>query len=119
VNKAHALIIALALGVAAVAGTFAALETTAFGAEAATASSSDLAARQAELDRTAKRRPPALPPLPSRSAASVAAAPAAPVVPSGSGSYEDDHGDDDRWDDHGSDDDGHHAGDDDRHEDDD
>ena len=39
-HKAHALIIALALGVAAVAGTFAALETTSVGAQAAGQSSS-------------------------------------------------------------------------------
>jgi hypothetical protein len=78
VNKAHAAIIAIALGVAAVAGTFAALETTSGGAQAASLSqSSDLTARKAQLDRAqarleraANKRPPALPPLPSgRSAA--------------------------------------------------
>jgi len=73
VNKAHAFIISIALGAAAVAGTFAALQTTSGGAQAASVSpSSDLSARRAQLDRlqakierAAKKRPPALPAIPS------------------------------------------------------
>jgi hypothetical protein len=105
-NKVHALVIAVLLGVAAVAGTYAALETTELGiqAEAATVSGAQLAKREKKLDkaeraltRAANKRPPALPPLPARQSpamlassstssppapASVAAAPVAAAVPS-------------------------------------
>jgi hypothetical protein len=67
-NRKHALVIAVLLGVAAVAGTFAALETTALGvaAQESSVSTSQIAARKAKLDkaqkqlqRAAKRKPPA------------------------------------------------------------
>jgi hypothetical protein len=137
-NKAHAAIIALALGVAAVAGTFAALETTSIGAQAASGPSTEsiaqrkarLAKAERKLDRAAKRRPPALPAIPSTVAVSGGRSsfgssgpnpgPGGPAV-SDDGEHHDeldDHGGDD--DDHGDDDHGrHHGGDDDDHEDDD
>jgi hypothetical protein len=120
-NKAHATIIALALGVAAVAGTFAALETTSVGARAAGPSSAaEIAARQAKLakaekklKRAGKRKPPALPPLPAgrSGSASGAAAPApagatiaaAQPIPAGPAYHDDDDHDDD-WDDDRDDD---------------
>ncbi len=97
-NKAHAAIISIALGVAAVAGTFAAVQTTSGGAEAApvvsVSRSGDLAARKAQLDRleariarAAKKRPPALPALPA--AGSVAGSQSrSSGAPSADGSYE-------------------------------
>lgn len=66
-KRIHGFLIALALGVAAVAGTFAALQTTSLGAQAATVSDAEIASRSAELDqaegalrRAAKRRQPQL-----------------------------------------------------------
>ena len=53
-KRIHGLFIALALGVAAVAGTFAALETTSLRAEAATASDAQIAAREKKLNRAEK-----------------------------------------------------------------
>jgi hypothetical protein len=130
-HKAHAIIIAVALGVAAVAGTFAALQTTSVGAQAAPSSSAaEIAKRDAKLDqaeknltRAAKRRPPALPPLPAGgSGIAAAAAPASggalAVAPhdfdddrddwDDDDDHDDDHDDDDRDDDH---DDDHEADD--------
>jgi hypothetical protein len=67
VKRIHGLLIALALGVAAVAGTFAAVQTTSLGAQAATVSDAEIAARSAKLDRAqealrraANRRSPGL-----------------------------------------------------------
>ena len=92
-NRLHALVVAVLLGIAAVAGSYAALGTTALGviASEATVSDAQIAAREAKLDkaeqalrRAAKRRPPALPSLPARrSSASLAAAPGSgtPVAP--------------------------------------
>jgi uncharacterized iron-regulated membrane protein len=68
-NRLHALVIAVLLGIAAVAGSYAALGTTALGVSAseATVSDAQIAARKAKLDRAAralrraaKRKPPAL-----------------------------------------------------------
>ena len=126
-HKAHAAIIALALGVAAVAGTFAALETTSLGAQAASGSGGgQLAVRKAKLDRAerklnraVKRRPPALPPIPAAASLSSGSGssgpnpgPGGPVVSDDSGhnEFEDDEFDDDG---HGR----HHGGDDDRDDD--
>lgn len=138
-NRKHALLIAIALGVAAVAGTLAAVQTTSLGAEAATVSDSEITKRQRQLDRAAanlrrqaKRRPPALPAMPAssgggtvafRSGPSASSGSAAPVVlaapapasapaPAPQGSH---HDDDDDWDDHDDDrDDDHDDWDDDR-----
>lgn len=126
-NKAHATIIALALGVAAVAGTFAALETTSLGAQAASGSGGEgqLAARKAKLDRAerkldraANRRPPALPAIPaaaSSSGSSFSAGSSGPNPgPGGPVLLSDDSGHDE-FDDHGHDDD--EFDDDDHHDD--
>ena len=92
-RRLHALAIAVLLGVVAVAGTFAALDTTSLGmaAEEASASDAEIEARRAKLDRAeralrraAKRRPPELPALPARRAAApVASAPAPAPASSG------------------------------------
>lgn len=97
-KRIHALVIAAVLAVAGVAGTFAALKTTALGVEAATVSDADLAKRTQKLNRAAKqlrnaakRRPPALPAVPARvssgggSSGAVLASAPAPVVVSNSG----------------------------------
>jgi hypothetical protein len=136
-KRIHGLFIALTLGVAAVAGTFAALETTSLGAQAATLSDGQIAAREQKLDRAekeirraAERRPPALPTLPSGgSQASFAdAPPPQPTTSDSSSSHDradDDHGrhherDDDRDDDRDDEDRDDDEGDwDDEHEDDD
>lgn len=78
-KTAHALLLSLAIGVAAGAGTFAALRTTALGARSAAApatrtvqiaaASRSLDRAQAALRRQLASRPPALPPLPHVSAA--------------------------------------------------
>jgi hypothetical protein len=117
-NRLHALVVAVLLGIAAVAGSYAALGTTALGATAgeATVSDAQIVARKAKLDRAeralrraARRKHPALPPLPARrSSASLVAAPgsAAPVAPApGPAAYrDDDHDSDDDWDDDGDED---------------
>jgi hypothetical protein len=118
-NRLHALVVAVLLGIAAVAGSYAALGTTALGVTASEATLSDaqIAAREAKLDkaeralrRAAKRQPPALPPLPARrSSASLAAAPGSgtPVAPvPGPAAFrdDDDHDSDDDWDDDHDDD---------------
>ena len=122
-RRLHALAIAVLLGVVAVAGTFAALDTTSLGmaAEEASASDAEIEARRAKLDkaeralrRAAKRRPPELPALPARRAV-------APVAPASGGEavvvrreddlehgFEDDDFDDDFDDSH---DDDTHSGD--------
>jgi hypothetical protein len=119
-NRKHGLFLAVALGLAAVAGTYAAMQTTDLGAQAATVSAREIAAadkrldkQEAALQRAARKRPPKLPKLPPRAqaasagspgaaaAAPAAAAPAAPapaspappVSNSGPGSF-DDHDDD-------------------------
>ncbi|MGH3059331.1 MAG: hypothetical protein ACRDPP_14010 [Gaiellaceae bacterium] len=128
-NRLHALVVAVLLGIAAVAGSYAALGTTALGVTAteATISDAQIAAREAKLDkaaralrRAAKRKPPALPPLPARrSSASLVAAPGSgtAVAPApGPLAFRDhDHDSDDDWDDDRDDDDSH---DDDSHDDD-
>jgi hypothetical protein len=75
-KRSHALLLALLLGVAAVAATFALLSTTSLGisAKAAPATpTAQIAARNAKLDkaeaalrRALRKRPPALPELPKR-----------------------------------------------------
>lgn len=91
-RRLHALAIAVLLGVVAVAGTFAALDTTSLGmaAEEASASDAEIEARRAKLDkaeralrRAAKRRPPELPALPARRAVAPVASAPAPAPASG------------------------------------
>ena len=75
-KRLHVLVLALLLGAAAVAATFAVLTTASLGtgAKAAPAvSSAEIAARNAKLDkaeaamrRALKKKPPALPKLPKR-----------------------------------------------------
>jgi hypothetical protein len=121
-NRRHGLFLAVAIGLAAIAGTYAALQTTDLGAQAATLSEQQIAEADVRLDkqeaalrRAAKKRPPKLPKLPARAAATgggggfasgpgsagpvaVAAAPApsgpGPSPNSGSGHFDDDHDDD-------------------------
>jgi hypothetical protein len=85
-NRKHGLFLAVALGLAAVAGTYAAMQTTDLGAQAASVSEQEIAAADKRLDeqeaalrRAARKRPPKLPKLPPRAQAPVA-------VPAGSGS---------------------------------
>jgi hypothetical protein len=124
-DRRHGLFIAVAIGLAAIAGTYAALQTTDLGAQAATSSEKEIAAADVRLDeqeaalrRAARKRPPKLPKLPARalagasggdvstasgpgSAASAAAAPAwavsgpGPSGNSGPGSFDDHGGEDD------------------------
>lgn len=78
-KTAHALLLSLAIGVAAGAGTFAALRTTALGARSTAApaartvqiatASRSLDRAEAALRRQLASRPPALPPLPHMTAA--------------------------------------------------
>ena len=77
-NRRHGLFIAVAIGLAAIAGTYAALQTTDLGAQAATVSEKEIAAADVRLDKqeaalakAAKKRPPRLPKLPARATASV------------------------------------------------
>jgi hypothetical protein len=76
-KRAHALLLALLLGAAVVAATFAAVTTTSLGTNAKAStpavSSAQIAARNAKLDETEaalrhalKKKPPALPKLPQR-----------------------------------------------------
>ena len=107
-KRSHAVLLALLLGVAVVAATFAVLTTTSLGMSAKAAapapSSAQIAARSHKLDKTEaalrhalKKKPPALPKLPKRASAQphvvqvssssapaqpVAAAPPAPTQPS-------------------------------------
>lgn len=140
-NRRHGLFIAFAIGLAAIAGTYAALQTTDLGAQAATVSEKEIAAADVRLDkqeaalrRAARKRPPRLPRLPEKASARAAAAAApasapaaaAPQAPSpaagsfssgpsdnsGQGSY-DDHGSSDFEDDDFDDDDFDDHGDDD------
>jgi hypothetical protein len=75
-NRKHGLFIAVAIGLAAIAGTYAALQTTDLGAQAATVSEQEIAAADVRLDKqeaalakAAKKRPPKLPKLPARATA--------------------------------------------------
>jgi hypothetical protein len=122
-DRKHGLFIAVAIGLAAIAGTYAALQTTDLGAQAATTSEKEIAAADMRLDkqeaalaRAAKKRPPKLPKLPAKAAGgasggggasasgpgSAAPAAAAPApAPSGPGpSVTSGH---DAFDDHGGD----------------
>lgn len=79
-DRRHGLFIAVAIGLAAIAGTYAALQTTDLGAQAATTSEKEIAAADVRLDkqeaalrRAAKKRPPRLPKLPGRASAASAA----------------------------------------------
>jgi hypothetical protein len=85
-NRKHGLFLAVALGLAAVAGTYAAMQTTDLGAQAASVSEQEIAAADKRLDeqeaalrRAARKRPPKLPKLPPRAQAPAGA-------PAGSGS---------------------------------
>jgi hypothetical protein len=125
-NRRHGLFLAVAIGLAAIAGTYAALQTTDLGAQAATLSERQVAEADVRLDRqeaalrrAAKKHPPRLPELPAKasggqaggSGAAAAPAPAAPApAPAGasfssgssgsSGSGSSDDGGDDSGDDH-------------------
>ena len=89
-KTAHALVLALAVGSAAVAGTYAALRTTQLGAAAVQApqvSPAAIARRSRALDRAEvalraqlRRRPPALPRVPKAQPPVPGVAPAAPVA---------------------------------------
>src|SRR5688500_2146451 len=90
-DRRHGLFIALAIGLAAIAGTYAALQTTDLGAQAATSSEKEIAAADVRLDkqeaalrRAATKRPPKLPKLPAR--ASGAASGGGGATASGPGS---------------------------------
>lgn len=127
-DRRHGLFIAVAIGLAAIAGTYAALQTTDLGAQAATSSEQEIAAADVRLDRqeaalrkAARKRPPRLPKLPARAAGvgggvaasgPASAPPVAAFAPtpapsggpgpsgnSGPGSF-DDHGGDDAYEDH-------------------
>jgi hypothetical protein len=72
-DRRHGLFIALAIGLAAIAGTYAAFQTTDLGAQAATSSEKEIAAADVRLDeqeaalrRAARKKPPKLPKLPAR-----------------------------------------------------
>jgi hypothetical protein len=74
VNRTHALIASLAVGLAAVAGVFALDHTLALGTQSHAATDRQVAARTAQLDRyeaslrkALARKPPALPPVPASS----------------------------------------------------
>ena len=89
-DRRHGLFIALAIGLAAIAGTYAALQTTDLGAQAATTSEKEIAAADVRLDeqeaalrRAARKRPPKLPKLPARATATSGGG---GVFPSGPGS---------------------------------
>ena len=92
-KRTHALLLALALGIAVVAGAFAALRTTQLGsrATATNVSSTQIARQNAALNRAEatlraelRRRPPRIPALPAGTSASsaltAAAAPAQTVI---------------------------------------
>ncbi len=74
-KRLHAVLLAVLFGVAIIAATFAALETTSLGAQASVSgpSSTEISARAAKLDRAEgalrralRKKPPALPKLPNR-----------------------------------------------------
>jgi hypothetical protein len=72
-DRRHGFFIALAIGLAAIAGTYAAFQTTDLGAQAATSSEKEIAAADVRLDeqeaalrRAARKQPPKLPKLPAR-----------------------------------------------------
>jgi hypothetical protein len=50
-DRRHGLFIAVAIGLAAIAGTYAALQTTDLGAQAATTSEKEIAAADVQLDK--------------------------------------------------------------------
>ena len=90
-NRNHALLISLAVGIAAVAGTIAATKTIHLGgaakAKASPATSSLVAQRSRALDRTEAalrkalaQKPPKLPPLPAATPTPAAGAPVAPAA---------------------------------------
>jgi len=71
-NRMHALIVSLAVGVAAIAGVFALGHTLSLGNQAHAATDSQIARRTAQLDRyeaslraALAARPPKLPPVPA------------------------------------------------------
>jgi hypothetical protein len=86
-NRAHALLLAFAIGLAAVSGTYAALKTTELGAQATPVSDRQVAAAETRLDRqaaqlrrAARQRPPKLPELPAKVTPPAPAAPAGPAA---------------------------------------
>ena len=89
-KRVHAFVIAGILGVAAVAGTFAATTSTSLGVEATGVSDAEIATREKtlrkaerRLARAAKRQPPALQVVPTRRGSAVLAS--APVARSSGG----------------------------------
>jgi hypothetical protein len=110
VKRRHGFLIAVILGSTAVAGTFAALQTTNLGPAAAEPSEREIARadkrldrQEAQVSRASKRRPPQL----SDAAATASTAPAAaPAPPAASASSGHGSGDGDGWgDEHAGDDD--------------
>jgi hypothetical protein len=128
-KRTHGLVLAVAIGLAAIAGTYAALQTTDLGAQASTMSKHEVAAAQVRLNkqeaalrRAAAKRPPQLPKLPHKvsaptpspaapapaAAPAIAAAPApstssfssSPSASSGPSGWKDNHGDNRSDDDH-------------------
>jgi hypothetical protein len=86
-NRRHGLFLAVAIGLAAIAGTYAALQTTDLGAQAATLSEKEIAAADIRLDkqeaalrRAARKRPPRLPKLPARASGGLAVASSGPAA---------------------------------------
>jgi hypothetical protein len=91
-NRRHGLFLAVAIGLAAVAGTYAAFQTTDLGAQANTLSQKEFAAAELRLDkqeaalrRAARKRPPRLPELPARASAGAGASRTASVPAAQSG----------------------------------
>jgi hypothetical protein len=75
-NRARALIVSLAVGLAAIAGVFAVAHTVSLGNQSHASTNAQVARRTAQLDRyeaslrkALAQKPPSLPPLPTTTAA--------------------------------------------------
>ena len=86
-NRRHALVISIFLGLALVAAAFAALRTTHLGARATAVTPAQIAAKNRQLDRyeavlrrEARKQPPSLPALPTAAAQAPVAAPPQQVI---------------------------------------
>jgi hypothetical protein len=85
-DRRHALVISIFLGIALLAGSFAAIRTTQLGAQATVVPAAQIAAKNRQLDRyeatlrrEARTRPPSLPALPAK-AGSAGGSPAPQVI---------------------------------------
>jgi len=85
-NRARALIVSLAVGLAAIAGVFAVAHTVSLGNQSHASTNAQVARRTAQLDRyeaslrkALAQKPPSLPPLPTTTAAATNLQSAAPV----------------------------------------